>query len=94
MAHWSQTGEAADVEKYSKRTIRVTQAHNDECKKLLRLMGVPVVEVSMRSITGVLPFWTVQSTIACFSLRAPKIRGSPLHTCTAKAQMALELVSS
>lgn len=42
-----QTGEAADVEKYSKRTIRVTQAHNDECKKLLRLMGVPVVEVGV-----------------------------------------------
>ena len=43
---WLQTGEAADVEKYSKRTIRVTQTHNDECKKLLRLMGVPVIEVA------------------------------------------------
>ncbi|KAK9818555.1 hypothetical protein WJX74_006900 [Apatococcus lobatus] len=44
LAEARETGEAADVEKYSKRTIRVTQVHNDECKKLLRLMGVPVVE--------------------------------------------------
>ncbi len=50
-SHLLQTGEAADVEKYSKRTIRVTQVHNDECKKLLRLMGVPVVEVSIRRVT-------------------------------------------
>ena len=39
-----QTGTAEDVEKYGKRTIKVTREHNEECKKLLRLMGVPVVE--------------------------------------------------
>lgn len=27
-----------------KRTVRVTQKHNDDAKKLLRLMGVPIVE--------------------------------------------------
>ncbi len=32
------------MEKYGKRTIKVTKEHNEECKKLLRLMGVPVVE--------------------------------------------------
>ena len=26
------------------RSVRVTKEHNEECKKLLRLMGVPVVE--------------------------------------------------
>lgn len=31
--------------KYSKRTVRVTQQHNEECRRLLRLMGVPVVVV-------------------------------------------------
>jgi 5'-3' exonuclease len=40
----AQTGTAEDVEKYGKRTIKVTKEHNEECKKLLRLMGVPVVE--------------------------------------------------
>jgi flap endonuclease-1 len=37
-------GTVEDVEKYSKRTVRVTRQHNEECKKLLQLMGVPVVE--------------------------------------------------
>ena len=41
-----QAGNEADVEKYSKRTVKVTQQHNEDCRKLLRLMGVPVVEVS------------------------------------------------
>ncbi|OIW13028.1 hypothetical protein TanjilG_15477 [Lupinus angustifolius] len=34
-----------DIEKFSKRTVKVTKQHNDDCKRLLRLMGVPVVEV-------------------------------------------------
>ena len=41
----SQTGTAEEVEKYSKRTVRVTRQHNDECKRLLTLMGVPIIEV-------------------------------------------------
>lgn len=39
-----ETGTEADVEKLAKRTIRVTKEHNDECKRLLRLMGVPIIE--------------------------------------------------
>ena len=39
-----QAGNAEDVEKYSKRTVRVTREHNEECRTLLRLMGVPVLE--------------------------------------------------
>ncbi len=41
----SQEGNAEDIAKYSKRTTRVTAHHNEECKELLRLMGVPVVTV-------------------------------------------------
>ena len=43
-----QTGGDADIEKYSKRTVRVTAQHNEECRMLLQLMGVPVIEVSRR----------------------------------------------
>ncbi|KAK1317418.1 Flap endonuclease 1-A [Acorus calamus] len=32
------------IEKFSKRTVKVTKQHNDDCKRLLRLMGVPVIE--------------------------------------------------
>jgi hypothetical protein len=31
---------------------QVTRQHNDDCKKLLRLMGVPVVEVNSVSLVS------------------------------------------
>lgn len=36
-----ETGTAEDVEKFSRRTVRVTKQHNAECQRLLKLMGVP-----------------------------------------------------
>ncbi|KAL6514746.1 Elongation of fatty acids protein 2 [Orobanche gracilis] len=44
------TGIMEDIEKYSKRTVKqfgftqATEQHYEDCKRLLRLMGVPVVE--------------------------------------------------
>ncbi|VEL10592.1 unnamed protein product [Protopolystoma xenopodis] len=32
------------VEKFSKRLVKVTQQHNNDCKHLLKLMGIPYVE--------------------------------------------------
>ena len=32
------------VAKLAKRTVKVTKIHNEECKRLLRLLGVPVVD--------------------------------------------------
>jgi len=43
----TQAGNQEDIAKYSKRTVRVTQQHNDECKRLLTLMGVPIINVSV-----------------------------------------------
>ncbi|KAI6695469.1 hypothetical protein NL676_023179 [Syzygium grande] len=37
-------GSKEDIEKFSKRTVKVTKQHNEDCKRLLRLMGVPVIE--------------------------------------------------
>uniref|UniRef100_A0A7N2L4H3 Flap endonuclease 1 n=1 Tax=Quercus lobata TaxID=97700 RepID=A0A7N2L4H3_QUELO len=37
-------GDKEAIEKFSKRTVKVTKQHNDDCKRLLRLMGVPVIE--------------------------------------------------
>ncbi|KAG4166165.1 hypothetical protein ERO13_A13G114100v2 [Gossypium hirsutum] len=39
-----ETGNKDDIEKFSKRTVKVTKQHNEDCKRLLRLMGVPVIE--------------------------------------------------
>jgi flap endonuclease-1 len=36
--------EPENVEKFQKRLVKVTKQHNDECKTLLRLMGVPYIE--------------------------------------------------
>ncbi|TIB72591.1 PIN domain-like protein [Wallemia mellicola] len=39
-----ETGDAETIDRLSRRTVRVTKEHNMECRKLLRLMGIPVVE--------------------------------------------------
>lgn len=39
-----ETGTAEDIEKFSRRTVRVTKEHNAECKRLLKLMGVPYID--------------------------------------------------
>ena len=38
-----ETGTAEDIEKFSRRTVRVTREHNAECQRLLRLMGIPYI---------------------------------------------------
>lgn len=38
-----ETGTAEDMEKFSRRTVRVTREHNEDCKKLLTLMGIPYI---------------------------------------------------
>ncbi|KIW20433.1 flap endonuclease 1 [Exophiala spinifera] len=38
-----ETGTAEEVEKFSRRTVRVTREHNEECRKLLKLMGIPFI---------------------------------------------------
>uniref|UniRef100_A0A4W5K9U6 Flap endonuclease 1 n=1 Tax=Hucho hucho TaxID=62062 RepID=A0A4W5K9U6_9TELE len=40
MNQWEQE----NIDKFSKRLVKVTRQHNDECKKLLTLMGVPYIE--------------------------------------------------
>ena len=44
------TGDAENVEKFSRRLVKVTKEHNEECKKLLTLMGIPYVDVGEFSI--------------------------------------------
>ena len=39
------TGNQQDIDKFSRRLVKVTKTHVDECKQLLKLMGIPYVEV-------------------------------------------------
>ncbi|XP_013391519.1 flap endonuclease 1 [Lingula anatina] len=44
LAEAEEAGEAETVDKLNRRLVKVTREHNDECKQLLRLMGIPYVE--------------------------------------------------
>jgi flap endonuclease-1 len=44
LAAAEEEGNAEEIEKMAKRTVKVSKTHNDEAKRLLRLMGVPVIE--------------------------------------------------
>lgn len=44
LAEAKEAGNAEDVEKFARRTVRVTREQNDDCKMLLKLMGIPYVE--------------------------------------------------
>lgn len=44
LAEAKEQGPEEDVQKYTKRLVRVTRQHNDDVKTLLRLMGLPVIE--------------------------------------------------
>ncbi|KAK9241242.1 PIN domain-like protein [Lipomyces kononenkoae] len=37
-------GDAAELDKFTRRTVRVTKEQNDEAKKLLKLMGIPYID--------------------------------------------------
>ncbi|KAK3689645.1 DNA-repair protein rad2 [Podospora appendiculata] len=38
-----ETGTAEDIEKFSRRTVRVTREHNADCQQLLKVMGIPYI---------------------------------------------------
>jgi len=38
-----ETGTTEDIDKLSRRTVKVTREHNEECRRLLTLMGIPWV---------------------------------------------------
>ncbi|CAL9073815.1 unnamed protein product [Musa textilis] len=40
-----EVGDKEGIRKFSKKTVKVTKRHNEDCKRLLRLMGIPVIEV-------------------------------------------------
>ena len=49
-------GTAEDLDKFSRRTVKVTREHNEECRKLLGLMGIPVIVVRRSSFSDLIIF--------------------------------------
>ncbi|KAK9766278.1 Elongation of fatty acids protein 2, variant 2 [Basidiobolus ranarum] len=44
LAEAQEAGDTVGIDKFSRRTVKVTREHNDECKRLLKLMGIPYIE--------------------------------------------------
>ena len=42
-------GTAEDIDKLARRQVKPTRQHNEECRKLLGLMGIPFLIVSVLS---------------------------------------------
>lgn len=40
----TEAGDAAEMEKFNRRLVKVTKEHSNEAKELLKLMGVPFVD--------------------------------------------------
>ena len=43
---WSLTGDEENIDRFNRRLVKVTRQHSEECRDLLKLMGVPYVEVT------------------------------------------------
>ncbi|CAD6251495.1 unnamed protein product [Miscanthus lutarioriparius] len=84
-------GDEDAIEKFSKRTVKVTRKHNDDCKRLLRLMGVPVVEISYcrllmssSSAKGAMQAWYLVFVISyCYRIIGNKAPGEAEAQCAA-----------
>lgn len=44
LAEAKEGGDIDEVDKFSRRLVKVTRQHNEDCKELLKLMGVPFVD--------------------------------------------------
>jgi flap endonuclease-1 len=67
-----------DINKFSKRTLRVTRQHAEDCKRLLKLMGVPTLDAPCE--------------VSCFLLLC--ISGAPhgRRLCSTFARTKLDLL--
>lgn len=41
-----ETGTVEEIDKLARRQVRPTKQHNEECRRLLELMGIPILIVS------------------------------------------------
>ncbi|XP_070575366.1 flap endonuclease 1-like [Ptychodera flava] len=44
LAKAEEAGETEEVHKFQRRLVKVTPRHNEECKELLKLMGIPYID--------------------------------------------------
>ena len=74
-----EAGDQEAIERASKRTVKVTKTHVDDCKKLLRLMGIPYVEVRCSRAAGRLS--GAACALACSSHQSLRLCVSQAACC-------------
>jgi flap endonuclease-1 len=52
-------GDEEAFDKFARRTVKVTREHNDDCKRLLRLMGVPYVDAPTEAEARKIEFFSL-----------------------------------
>jgi hypothetical protein len=63
------------MDKFSRRTVKVTREHNEECRRLLKLMGIPVIVVRNVARYSLPP----TNTVMCRLLQRPKLNAQNWH---------------
>jgi hypothetical protein len=62
-------GDEVAFDKYVRRTVKVTREHNEDCKRLLRLMGVPYVDAPTEAESRkILIFYSMKKKKSQFNL--------------------------
>ena len=61
-----ETGTAEDLDRFSRRTVKVTKEHNEECRRLLGLMGIPFVVVRLYHVVSVVLFFILSFFVGPF----------------------------
>ena len=66
LAAAKESGDQQEVDKYSRRLVKVTKQHNDDCKELLRLMGIPVITAPCEAGITIIIIITITTTTDCY----------------------------
>ena len=71
-----ETGTAEDMDRFSRRTVKVTREHNEECRRLLTLMGIPfvVVRIPQAFLNGALTNRSGRTRAGTLRSRSPVCR--------------------
>ena len=90
-------GNQEDIEKFQRRLVKVLPSHNADCKELLRLMGIPVVEAPCEAeaqcaelAKNGLVFATATEDMDALTFQTPKLMRR-MTTAASQKQPILEI---
>jgi hypothetical protein len=82
------TGNEEEVEKYSRRLVKVLPQHNEDCKTLLTLMGVPHITVRIGALARAQTYILQAISLSIRQLTAIRRRARPRRSVLLCARLA------